>query len=1184
MRWFDEVEKLMSNTPPMVPSVLVGDINSGQGTCAIYVVCNKKHAILARFDRWPSLMQHEVTESVNAAVLAFQHHFCRGQIRKHVRTAIDLMKLEHPYGLPGEIFRNTALGKYEVIFPHCSEIRLSFIEMFQFVHLVSQWMPIYCLAKEEADFPPVPRALKCFLEWGFTNNNSMNTPQHVVPDTYPGYNMSPCFSDPRLFIKGFIGSSLTGHAIFNDFGFGLVTCSALGCTETRILKSTNLCKEHAKNNMYESQYYSPSTFVCDKQTGTWRARCPRFLEQHILLGHPPVIVRCLCGRPYLHIQNETQDMTQICTSCFGRRQRALDAFKVMTGLSYVYFKCVPDNVRSDSHNVVARPVTHDLPKVSIQDLELVNGVIRLLDLRRENITETIERDTIYASRSFAYYMNERDVTEIQGTLYGDQIIACLFEKFEIYYDESSRLCVPSHSSITVRSTLIDIGSASYLAGKSKSLQTEHADLSRACAAASLVTSEILREPLALCMEDSVIRLAQVYEVFDETVSVGNQLLTESNVTGTLMSTDDTQNTIPRETLAVFWNGRYGVFPVTAMDGARISLAETQHEQQHLRRCLYQNGLRAVSSKPHDISTISSAVSRTHSDKKFIATIIKRIRILRLVWRLRSEDRVGIQYGKKPALAYLRELLDRLGLTELARNGAIDTADITARLVARQRVLMCAHEVPRALRLNTDQELPTVYELHKCAHEIARKSLAYCPQDLHVAIDHETFYGLDALRNPFNLQYDLVHHDRARACGLAPCWILYEHASDTEIPVNAQRLWKHVFWFKKIEEEATKTEQIQSRLLLLSMQIDHRIYTPFGPSMAKAAASFLLRVMRSMMSEHDTSIKHAMSLEFDDQMAGKHVLNEREAGDAVTEMFTIPMSSPLVLSVMDHTSIHGQRLGSSELMSSAEAQVLSFANFDERPVLSDDYFEMIDLASAQQAKSMSVYRPGHLCAVPDVCRNLYGAHIEDNTLSVYSDYGAQALQGFSFQKLVEALMCHIDQHLRFDFLYATDGKCTNAQETSTVVPGLELIRGFPVKCTCGSWARDNMVHLVNYRGISIFDHLNVHVEMVSDAVAVAKACVTRRWNMSSHEILFLLESGLFRVDPQSDTFNQSIVSVRECITLLREKLFRCPGLVTQKNGKITRSTRNSAGTAIDLISMHLHRVNDICTMTYILYDE
>ena len=115
MRWFEEVEKLMSNTPPMVPSVLVGDINSSQGTCAIYVVCNKKHAILARFDRWPSLMQHEVTESVNAAVLAFQHHFCRGQIRKHVRKAIDLMKLEHPYGLPGEIFRMTKDKKKPLI-------------------------------------------------------------------------------------------------------------------------------------------------------------------------------------------------------------------------------------------------------------------------------------------------------------------------------------------------------------------------------------------------------------------------------------------------------------------------------------------------------------------------------------------------------------------------------------------------------------------------------------------------------------------------------------------------------------------------------------------------------------------------------------------------------------------------------------------------------------------------------------------------------------------------------------------------------------------------------------------------------------------------------------------------------------------------------------------------------------
>ena len=734
--------------------------------------------------------------------------------------------------------------------------------------------------------------------------------------------------------------------------------------------------------------------------------------------------------------------------------------------------------------------------------------------------------------------------------------------------------------MTVREMVIKLGAAGLRAGKSEKIKKEHSELSRICAASSLVATELIREPLALCMEDVSIRLAQVFETIQESLEVGLDLMSTPIASTNSVETILTGADAGVDVLSFFDVGWKQQFPIDTMVPLDI-----QNEQARIQACEIANRERAHISQMFDTSTIMSGVQRAKTDINFIEKLVFRIRCLRLAWKLAQEDRHGLRHGRVPALTELRELLNSLGLLSLARDGPIDKLDMTARLHARRMVFVqragCHRDMSPPMTADALPHTPLcVDSLHLLVYDIAGRSIAYCPQDLLRPLDHIVFPGLSSIRGPFMWQHDLVDSARAVSFGVYPCWVLESTASPFP-------LWGGLYWQKtKNDTHVTMEEQLRSRKLMMSRELDPRVYTPFGPSMGAAAGSFLIRVVRSALNRDDMLMKHHMSTVFDKIVCGGECVEDFNVAEFVAEYCllsdTIVTTDTKLVSPKDFPGIFGQRIPNSELMTSPEAQFLCLTDGSASTCKTppDEYFEMFDLSSIVTIMSASIYRPGHLCAVPDICRAMFGCHSQDKLVKFYSNYGTSIMAKSSFGACVSELSQRIDTSLRLDFLYSNVGKSTEHPEIYWTVPGLRLISK-SLQFVIPTWSPDGLVYLLNYRGFSRLDTV-VSNELLVDIISVSKTCVTRKWSLSSVDVLFMLETGLFKITKNVDEHVNIFKRVVECIILMRGSINNRHGRqLVYKCDAATNAAKKHAIQIADSVSLFYHDVHDLCDLATVL---
>ena len=1193
-KWLGVVKQHLLCTRIDQSCAIAVDINSTEASCDVFLVFNQGASVVrANFEQLGGENGKEITENVNACLLILKHQVMRGNIRASVQENLNLIKLERPFELPMKLYYGTATDKYNVLFPMCSPLQLSLLQVVQLLRAVSFWMVGYCLAEEEEHFCSVPRALKPLM----THFTAMVS-SGLLPDRYPGYCTLAFFSDIRLFLRADIEHD-DGHdtyPLFCDFFENdhdpSSSCSSIGCTNVgpNVTDSICMCVRHAKENLLgrsTTGFFSPKAFICRKETGTWRARCPSAIQQAINLGQAVFISRCECGVPYVYASHTTKDSRVItppkCESCSGRRERALQAFRVMTGGLRPVDIGTTGNFEDEEllHRTMLQVtvseahVTYDrFGSTNMDNIKYLHTVVDLLEIDSSPILK-LSQLQYHSERSLVYTLHGRDINDIQNTPQGTRIVTLLFEEFERHYNSQDSNQADQNTTMTVREMVIKLGAAGFRAGKSEKIKKEHSELSRLCAASSLTATELIREPLALCMEDACIRLAQVSEAIRESLTVGVDLISTAPASTNSMATiaasgADTCGSV----LSFFDVGWKAQFPIDTMVPLDI-----QNERSRIQACERDNRERAKMSHMFDTSTVTSAVQRAQSDITFIEELVFRIRCLRLAWKLAQEDRYGLRHGRVPALTELRELVESLGLLSLARDGPIDKLDMAARLHARHMVLTkrarCAN-ISRQVTVAAPK-LPvfTSDSLHRLVYNIAGRSIAYCPQDLLRPMDHIIFPGLASIRGPFRWELDLVDYARAISFNLHPCWVL-------ELTVTPFPLWGGLYWQKKQHNiHVTVDELLLSRKLMMSRALDPRVYTPFGPNMAAAAGSFLLRVVRSMLSREDMLLKHHMSSVFDKYLCGNSV-KDFNLAEYCLPIDTSMTANTRLVSLHDVPSLCGQRVPSSELMASPEAQFLCLTDRSDSTCKAPpaEYFEMFDLPSIEKIMSASIYRPGHLCAVPDICRAMFGCHSQDKLVKVYSNYGVSIMGKSSFGACVTELSHRIDTSLRFDFLYSNIGKSTAHPEIYWTTPGLRLIGKSP-QFASPTWSPDGLVYLCNYRGFSMFDTA-ASSELLLDIISVSRACVARAWRLSSSEVLFMLETGLFKITKNIDEHAAIFKRVRECIILMRGSILNIRGRpMVYKTGIATNVAKKHTICVADSASSFYHHVDDLCDLATVL---
>ena len=219
-------------------------------------------------------------------------------------------------------------------------------------------------------------------------------------------------------------------------------------------------------------------------------------------------------------------------------------------------------------------------------------------------------------------------------------------------------------------------------------------------------------------------------------------------------------------------------------------------------------------------------------------------------------------------------------------------------------------------------------------------------------------------------------------------------------------------------------------------------------------------------------------------------------------------------------------------------------------------------------------------VPDICRAMFGCHSQDKLVKFYSNYGTSIMAKSSFGACVSELSQRIDTSLRLDFLYSNVGKSTAHPEIYWTVPGLRLISK-SLQFVIPTWSPDGLVYLLNYRGFSRLDTV-VSNELLVDIISVSKTCVTRKWSLSSVDVLFMLETGLFKITKNVDEHVNIFKRVAECIILMRGSINNRHGRqLVYKCGAATNAAKKHAIQIADSVSLFYHDVHDLCDLATVL---
>ena len=1173
---------------------LLAQVNSGPKTCTLLMYSREGLNV-----RVPPLEepQHpqEACEKVNATVLALQHFVMRGKLKDAVRHRIDNYMRQIP-DLLSVIISPESPDLVRLNFALTLPIRLSIHQIWQALGIFTNWMPTLIFSDTFPDFPPVPAALKPYLSWNSRLQKQDHDEVLLLPDEYPGVHGSPVFSSVHLFIEDAESLQLldefpTAKALICDWDVVVAAppdqgrCGSIGCMALAVVYG-GLCDSHSTLSRgygvvlrHPVQPYA----AISAATGGWQAKCPVSILPAI---ESLRIVRCICGIPLIVTPEQKRDASTLCSACtkdyedlpvddIVNTRRLERLFSVLTGLTAPPRPPPRDRDPTDPHDDDDEDGASQLFRATILmgvsvheeeedknftgsderlhgDVSYLSDIMSLLGLPRPNL-QTLLPLPRWAHRRLVYHLNGVPLSEIGGRL-GDWIRAAMFKEFSDLFEKGKETWDGVDQFKEVRKAVILLGAAGALASRSEKLRDEHAHLSRACAASCLVINQVLRhQPVGLCFEDSVLRLAQMYEVLHESKSWGEELLSDPE-------------SLPRcndSTGHVLLSSEYSLSRLIDQENGLakfpLSVATTNEgdSDEKVAKVKQHNKLAALHERPFPAARISASMAQIDQDMSFTDDLIRRVRAAQVANGLARDEICGTQFGASPSLSVLRDLLRKTGFLKTSRmRGHEGSAfSLAYQAILSKRGSMLKDDGVAGVH---DSANDPVSILHRVVHPMTCQSLAYLPQDLKT-----THFGpFGALRDPLNSSLDMVGgYWKTGDNDYPACWFLSSEGPGIKLPAAHV----NIYWRRCPGATCTPLEQqIASRLLLLKRALDPRLYTPFGPILSRPIASFLLRVSRAFIGDEDIALKIALSRDYEESLCltweenvsrlhlraalhGENVSQEDEHGmideepdrdldGTLVEVIgkgILETAREYLLDMTNLSSIYGARVPQEHIIWSPEAQMLCppinvevkghRQQEDQSEVQAkalEDAAFIRDIDDEMVLKTAH-YRPTHLVAVPDLSRHYFGiARKNYGNVRLHGDCDASLLSGSSFSQAVSDLADRMDRNLRLDFVYAKKRFTKHGHPlVDSVVPLLYFL-GIDKFWTTDQFdlqtiqdqldsGLDDTVHLISYHTTASLR--SPSVELLQEIWYLLSSITSKNREVTKREALFFLEAGAYNLE-------------------------------------------------------------------------
>jgi hypothetical protein len=562
----------------------------------------------------------------------------------------------------------------------------------------------------------------------------------------------------------------------------------------------------------------------------------------------------------------------------------------------------------------------------------------------------------------------------------------------------------------------------------------------------------------------------------------------------------------------------------------MSVSQARERNSEVRRVLDKNKATAAGFvERNDIGTIAKETAKISMDIRSLRSFGCRLAALALARLLRKQELDGISPGVQPALAVLRESLERMGWVRAALKGGVLKEvleeDGTCEVASLGKAVFNALSELTGKKVSWKRPssplsfpFSSPFSPSSLFGRFFRLPASFVPQSIIFEKDTKAFSGLLALRNPFDTSLELVNGVKAMIKGLRRTWILVTEDTSLEPlePFGATGL----YW-KQLPEGVTREHVIEVRCMLLRRGLDHRCFSAFGPIFSSAAGSFLLRVVGSVMSTEDYSLKMHQVNDFEAYMGAETPRMRKRAPSDMAD------DTALFEASVFNSSVFGKRLTLEEISCTTEYCIL---NFEDEPKALNGYSRDDDFVHDVGLENLSYTVPSILASA-DYCRKWLGVSVSRPSQPAY--YTACNVDNFppgSIGFMLESCG-RMAPTRKFEFRMES---YWNLSENPQRHPNLDLFLPLlhVLGCNKGSpWGilLDRTVHTTSGIVLSLENDLDL-LEIFNE---VKKFCLTEG-PILPLSCLFLLESGVFRAPceaPPSGTVSR----YRGLINGLRNKL-------------------------------------------------